>query len=122
MFLISRYVCALRNGGYHTSSPSFGSLKVGALFDNANQSPIRKQARAIFPGWIELEEEDKFTVIVFRRGVLKLVVVRGWPQDCAEICRRHSWRATRKPTYRLKIKIHSRYQVDITIFNQMAAQ
>ena len=58
MFLISRYVCALRNGGYHTSSPSFGSLKVGALFDNANQSPIRKQARAIFPGWIELEEEE----------------------------------------------------------------
>jgi len=25
---------------------------------NANQSPIRKQARAIFPGWIELEEEE----------------------------------------------------------------
>ena len=77
MFLISRYVCALRNGGYHTSSPSFGSLKVGALFDNANQSPIRKQARAIFPGWNELEEEDKFTLVELRRGVLKLVVVVG---------------------------------------------
>jgi len=77
MFLISRYVCALRNGGYHTSSPSFGSLKVGALFDNANQSPIRKQARAIFPGWNELEEGDKFTLVELRRGVLKLVVVVG---------------------------------------------
>ena len=77
MFLISRYVCAMRNGGYHTSSPSFGSLKVGALFDNANQSPIRKQARAIFPGWNELEEEDKFTLVELRRGVLKLVVVVG---------------------------------------------
>ena len=98
MFLISRYVCALRNGGYHTSSPSFGSLKVGALFDNANQSPIRKQARAIFPGWNELEEGDKFTLVELRRGVLSFKIGGGgWlSQDCAEICRRHSWRATRK--------------------------
>ena len=96
MFLISRYVCALRNGGYHTSSPSFGSLKVGALFDNANQSPIRKQARAIFPGWIELEEEE---VSSEQRSKQIYVVNKigggGWlSQDCAEICRRHSWRAT----------------------------
>jgi hypothetical protein len=25
--------------------------------ENSNQSPIRNQARSIFPGWIELEEE-----------------------------------------------------------------
>jgi hypothetical protein len=63
------------------------------LIDNANQSPIRKQARAIFPGRIELEEEDKFTLVVLRPGVL--IGGGGWlSQDCAEICRRHSWRAT----------------------------
>jgi hypothetical protein len=66
------------------------------LIDNANQSPIRKQARAIFPGWNELEEGDKFTLVELRRGVLSFKIGGGgWlSQDCAEICRRHSWRAT----------------------------
>jgi hypothetical protein len=56
-------LAALETTNNNGSLTEMMSLKWVHQIENAIQSPIRKQTRAIFPGWIELEEEDKLTLL-----------------------------------------------------------